>query len=157
MWGGIVIIDILSILFMIFVSKHYCLKFKPYFMVGESPLILPLLTAIIFFIIFKKMKLNYIPIINIMGSSTFGVLLIHANSDAMRNFLWKDLLKNCDIYYSCFMIIHAIVSVLCIFIFCIIIDKLRLVIIEPYLMSFWDKNLNQKNLFLIVNNIYLKK
>ena len=143
--GGIfiVIIDIFSILFMIFISKYYCLKFKPYFMVGESPLILPLLTAIIFFVIFKKMKLSYIPIINIMGSSTFGVLLIHGNSDAMRNFLWKDLLRNSEIYYSRFIVIHAIVSVLCIFIFCVIIDRLRIFFIEPYLMSIFDKYLGK--------------
>ncbi len=89
-------------------------------MIGESPLILPLLTAIIFFIIFKKMKLNYIRIIN-MGSSTFRVLLIHGNNDAMRNFLWKDLLKNYEIYYSRFMIIHTIVSVLYILFFVLLL------------------------------------
>ncbi len=29
--------------------------------------------------------------INIIGAGTFGVLLIHANSETMRNWLWHDV------------------------------------------------------------------
>lgn len=29
-----------------------------------------------------------------IAASTFGVLLIHANSETMRNWLWKDTLDN---------------------------------------------------------------
>lgn len=33
-----------------------------------------------------------------IGGSTFGILLIHANSDTMRKWLWVDLRENANHY-----------------------------------------------------------
>lgn len=41
------------------------------------------------FTLFKQWKIGYSKLINIIGGSTFGVLCIHANSDSVRNWLWK--------------------------------------------------------------------
>lgn len=50
-----------------------------------------------------------------MDSTTFGVLLIHANSDVMRKWLWKDLLNNTGMYSSAWLIVHAFGSVFAFF------------------------------------------
>lgn len=69
-------------------------------------------------------------IINTIAASTFGVLVIHANSDIMRQWLWKDTLQNTAMYDSSLLVIHAIGSVLGIYIVCTIIDYLRIVILK---------------------------
>ncbi len=100
---------------------------------------LPLLIGVMAFVFFKKLHLQYIPIINIMGGSTFGVLLIHANSDTMRRWLWRDVLHNVDMYNSPWLVAHAIVSVLVIFIICVAIDYLRIRFVEPPLLEIFNK------------------
>ena len=49
-----------------------------------------LITSVIMFCSFKNIDIGSNRIINTIASSVFGVLLIHANSDAMRQWLWKD-------------------------------------------------------------------
>ena len=100
---------------------------------------LSLITGFMAFVCFKKMRLPYIPLINIMGGSTFGVLLIHANSDTMRQWLWKDLLRNVEMYSSPWLVLHAFGSVLAIFIICVVIDRLRIRFVEPCMMACFDR------------------
>ena len=45
------------------------------------------------FLFFKNLSIPNSKIINAFGGSTFGVLLIHANSDAMRRWLWDEIVK----------------------------------------------------------------
>ena len=140
--GGIlwIIIDILSIVMIAWLSGHLTLQSHwEYYFVGESNRPLPLITGIMTFIIFKKMRLRYSPLINIMGGSTFGVLLIHANSDTMRRWLWHDILHNVEMFNSPWLIAHAIGSILVIFIVCVAIDRLRIRFIEPLIMACFDK------------------
>jgi hypothetical protein len=108
-----------------------------YFM-SESSRPLPFLTGIMAFMFFKKLQLPYIPLVNIMGGSTFGVLLIHANS-SMRKWLWHDFLHNVDMYDSPWLVAHAVGSVLAIFIGCVVIDRLRLCFIEPLAMALFNR------------------
>ena len=68
--------------------------------------------------------------INAVAATTFGVLLIHANSDIMRQWLWIDLLKNVSVYSYSWMPLHAIGSVLGIFVVCSIVDFARIILIE---------------------------
>ena len=77
-----------------------------------------------------------------VASTTFGVLLIHANSDTMRQWLWKDLLHNADMYYSEFFVVHAILCVVGVFTICSIIDYLRIVLIEKPIFKLIDKPLS---------------
>ena len=46
-----------------------------------------LLVAVVAFSFFKNLRLKYSVLINTVSSATFGVLLIHANSNAMRIWL----------------------------------------------------------------------
>lgn len=136
----LIFISMLSILMVAWLSRHVTLNSHwEYYFVGESNMPLPLLTGIMAFVVFKKIRLPYIPIINIMGASTFGVLLIHANSDAMRRWLWRDLLNNVGVYGSPWLVAHAVGSILAIFIVCVAIDRLRIRFIEPLMMACFDK------------------
>ena len=62
-------------------------KIDPYWFVSDSNKILALLNALCLFNFFRTLRLPYSKLINAIGSTTFGVLLIHANSDAMRRWL----------------------------------------------------------------------
>ena len=87
-----------------------------YFFVADSNQVLALITAICSFNFFKNVRISQSKLINRIASSTLGVLLIHANSDTMRQWLWNDVLKNTTFFDSSLLIIHAIVSVSVIFI-----------------------------------------
>ena len=75
--------------------------------------------------LFKNLKIQYNPFINAVASTCFGVLLIHANSDTMRQWLWEDVLQNAKVYNSSYFCFHAICSVLGLFSICSIIDMGR--------------------------------
>ena len=86
-----------------------------------------ILIAISLFIMFKNIKIKQSKIINRVASTTLGVLLIHANSGTMRQFLWKDLLKNTSYYNAPFIeeLLHWGMSVVLIYAVCVIIDFFR--------------------------------
>lgn len=73
-------------------------------------------------------------IINNIASATFGVLLIHANSDAMRRWLWQDVCNVKGNYLNCSSIVDLLAystgCVLVIFVICVAIDLLRQRFIE---------------------------
>lgn len=84
-----------------------------------------------------------------IGASIFGVLLIHANSDTMRQWLWKDTLNNVGHYNDTTFWLHAILSVLIVFTVCIFIDRLRIITVERWFFSWYDekkKNYQNKKL-----------
>ena len=84
--------------------------------------------------------MGYSKFINTVAQSTFGVLLIHANSDAMRQWLWKDTLQNVRFFDSPYLWLHAVLSVLGIYIICMTIDQLRIRLIEkPFFNYFGEK------------------
>lgn len=108
----------------------------PYRMLSDSNVILALLTAVCSFMWFKNIKLPQSKYTNMVGGSTFGVLLIHANSDTMRRWLWQDLLNNVGHYEDEYFWLRPIVLVVSIFVACIIIDQLRIVFVERPLLRY---------------------
>ena len=106
----------------------------PYYFVSDSYAIMALLTSICTFMFFKNLEIKQNKLINIIGKSILGILLIHANSDTMRIWLWEDILKNTQYFYSNLLWLHAIIAITAIFIICTIIDQLRIHFIEaPFL------------------------
>lgn len=91
--------------------------------------------AISLFMAFKNINIGYVKMINTLSSATFGVLLIHANSDAMRTFLWRNLLSVKSYYNSNYLILHAILSVLSIYIVCTLIELFRIKFIEKPILN----------------------
>ena len=78
--------------------------------------------------------------INCIAATTFGVLLIHADSETMRQWLWKDVLNNTAYYYSPWLVIHLIVSVIGVFFVCSVIDMIRINYVEKPFFRLWDKH-----------------
>lgn len=111
-----------------------------YFLMVDSNKILAFATAFCGFMFFKNVEVKQSKFINTVAASSFGVLLIHASSDTMRNFLWVDLLHVKEMYNSPFLIIHALVSVLGIHVVCTAIDYLRIQFMEKPFFRLWDKH-----------------
>lgn len=104
-----------------------------YYMVVNENKFLAVTTSFCFFMIFKNIKMKQNRFINEIAASTFGVLLINANSDAMRTFLWEDLKKNTEFYASPFLVVHAVCSTAFVYITCVCFDQLRLHLLEKLL------------------------
>ncbi len=71
-----------------------------------------------------------------MGGGTFGVLLIHANSDTMRQWLWRDVFDNAGHYATNDIYRHAIIVPIIVFVVCSAIEYFRMKTIEKPLLDF---------------------
>lgn len=109
-------------------------------MMSDSNKFFALTCSVSSFLLFKNLKIKQNKIINIVAASTFGVLLIHTNSDAMRRFLWQDVFRNMEFYSDSLLIIHAFVTVLIVYTFCLIIDMIRIRFLEKPLFSWIDNS-----------------
>lgn len=100
----------------------------PYNYVSDCNQLLCLATAITSFMVFRNIRMSKNELINSLSATTFGILLIHANSDIMKHWLWVDIVKCSDNYSKPFYSICASVVV---FSVCSIIEYLRRRFIEP--------------------------
>ena len=73
---------------------------RAYFMVSDSGKVLALSNGLLCFLWFKGLRMRDSRKINVLASTVFGVLLIHANCPAMREWLWSDLL-GIPVLYQC--------------------------------------------------------
>ncbi len=105
-----------------------------YFLCIDSQKIGALLLSLSLFILFKNIRMKPRRFINTLAASAFGVLLIHANSNAMRTWLWQDFLGVPEYYTSDCLPWHCIVSVVGIYLVCAGIDYLRRRYVEKHLM-----------------------
>ena len=94
-----------------------------------------------FIMYFKDLPIKQSKLINTISASTFGVLCIHANSDTMRQWLWKDVVDCVGQYSSEQLVLLSFVSIFCIFFSCIIIDFIRIHTLEKWTFVFVDKQL----------------
>ena len=111
-----------------------------FYFVTDSNTFLAVTNGICSFMFFKNLKIKQSKFINTVAASTFGVLCIHANSDTMRRWLWKDTLNNVGAYGSDLIVLHAIGSVIAIFTICTLIDMARIKLIEKPFFKLWDKH-----------------
>lgn len=118
-------------------------QFNPFFFVFDSNTFLAVFTGISSFMFFKDLKIKNSRLINTVAASSFGVLLIHANSAAMRQWLWVDVLNNVGIFYSDWLVVHAIVSVLAIYVICTVLDILRIHLLEAPVLKLWNQISNK--------------
>lgn len=131
-----VLVALCSIVFM-----SYILGKGAGFFVSDSNKILAVMVSVSSFLWFKNMNIRYSKAINTIGASTFGVLLIHANSDAMRQWLWKETV-DCVGHYSLpplQLTLYILSSVVIIFFSCIIIDRMRIILLERPFFRWYDK------------------
>lgn len=129
---------ILSILAVDFVGSKFDFT-NYYYMLADSHKFLALTCSVSGFLLFKNVEIPQSKIINRIAASTFGVLLIHANSGTMRKFIWQDLFQNTMFYNSKILAVHAIGSVCVVYIVCFLIDQLRIKFIERPFFKWLDK------------------
>lgn len=115
-----------------------------YYFVIDSNKFLSILLAVSAFLTFLNMNIKHSKMINMVASSVFGVLLIHANSDIMRRWLWEDLLNCVGMYkyglsYPVQYAFGAILVVAVVFLVCAAIDILRQKLFERPVMNLVDK------------------
>lgn len=137
--GGIAGVSLLlswtSVILLAFISRYIGKSIGvAYFFVSDSNKILALTTGVGAFLFFKNLKMEYSKTVNTIAASSFGVLLIHANSNTMRHWLWCDVCNNVEVYETGNIIIHAIVCIVAIYTICTIIDMVRIRFAEePFL------------------------
>ena len=142
--GGVLLlvtISMFSVVGMHYVNTHsgrtmICTAF-----VADSYKVLALMTSVSLFLYFKNMKIAYSNVINTIASTTFGVLCIHANSDAMRQWLWRDVVDCIGHYSISYYYLYALIAVLLIFSVCSLIDYVRIRTVEKWVFLVIDKQL----------------
>ena len=110
-----------------------------YMLVQDSNAFLALTNGITSFMWFKSMKIGHIKCINTIAASAFGVLLIHANSNTMRQWLWKDTVDCVGHFDTPYYWLYAIGCVLAIYALCTLIDYIRIKTIETPLLNATEK------------------
>ncbi|MBQ7216702.1 MAG: acyltransferase family protein [Synergistaceae bacterium] len=73
---------------------------------------------------FRKLKITYNKVINILAYATFGVYLIH-DSKFVRPFLWHSVFRNAAFQDSPYLIPYSIAVVLIVYISCTMIELTR--------------------------------
>ena len=116
---------------------------NPYKYVSDSNKFLAVATGVALFMTFKTFKMKYNKWINTIAACTFGVLLIHANSDTMRQWLWRDTLQNAEQFYMSYACIYAMITVIAIFVICVAIDYTRIHTLEKWMFIVIDKYLDK--------------
>lgn len=137
-----ILLGITSILVM-----HYIGEDESFFL-NDSNKIFAVAIALTTFLWFKNIDIPYNKLINAMGGSSFGVLLIHANSDAMRQWLWRDVV-DCMGHYNLplFQLMgYSCGVVLAIFFICSLIDRIRIKIFEEPFFKLYDKKIRFQRL-----------
>lgn len=117
-----------SIAFIQIIGQSYGKEEHRYFFVSDCNKILAVVTAVCLFLFFKNLKIPHNEAINTIAASAFGVLLIHANSDAMRQWLWGDVFDNAGNYSHTFPRVFLVL--LGVYVACTLIDMLRIRVIE---------------------------
>lgn len=118
----------LSVLVISFVSNKLGRVLPYFYFVADSNKILAIFTAVFMFLFAKSINIGSNKFINLLSASTFGVLMIHANSNTMRKWLWQDVCKNVENFTSSSLIqfiFHAVVCTLVVYIVCVFIDIIR--------------------------------
>lgn len=139
---GSIFLATLSVLCILYVNgRGY--NIEPYRFVADSNAPLAVLVSVFAFIFFKDLRIKQSKVINVIGGSTFAVLLIHANSNTMRQWLWKDLCDNVGHYATNDIYLHAIIITIAVFTVCSIIEIIRSKTIEKPLLDFMHNSIQR--------------
>lgn len=138
----IMLLCLVSIVLIDFVNYKFKISIDPFYFVINAQKVLALALAVCLFSFFKSVKIKNSKIINTISLATFDVLLIHANSDTMRKFLWGSLLDINGHSASNFLPVYAILCVLAIYLVCVTIGLARIYLLEKPLfkkLTLWSR------------------
>ena len=85
--------------------------------------------AISSFILFSQLKIKSNKIINVIASTVFGIYLIHMNGYT-TNMIWHDIFGIKEWYYDKNMPSYLLLTSLCLFFICSLIEYIRITYIE---------------------------
>lgn len=144
LWGCFTLVTVLLAMGSVFVLQKKL--GANYFLLSDSNKFFAVAIAVCSFLWFKNMNIRYSKIINAFGAATFGVLLVHANSDAMRTWLWTDVVDAAGHYQLPVMqlALFSIGVVVAVFIICNLIDQLRIATVEKAFLKWYDKHIDNK-------------
>lgn len=148
-WGWMTLASFIVAICSILVVNHFTKQesiLNIHFFVSDCNKIFAVMVAVCSFLWFKNMKLKYSKMINSFGAGTFGVLLIHANSAAMRTWLWKDTVDVVGHYSLPLdeLVLYSVGVVLVIFFISNLIDQLRIATIEKWFLRWYDSEIAVK-------------
>ena len=140
-WLALSLACILVSIISVIAIRFYPKRIDPYWFVRDSNKLMALATAICSFNYFRTLRIPYSRFVNALGATTFGVLLIHANSNTMREWLWTDLFDNFGHLSVSYYALRATVIVLLVFAVCSCLDYLRIILLEKPLFAFYDSHI----------------
>lgn len=147
LWGWMTLVTVIIAIASILVQRFLFGLGLGYFFVSNSNKLFAVAIAVCSFLWFKNMNINYSKVINAFGAGTFGVLLIHANSNAMRIWLWKDTVDVIGHYATMntgMLALYSIVVVLLVFFICNLIDQCRIATVEKWFFRWYDRKIAVK-------------
>lgn len=131
---GIVVLNYLQVKVGMDAQVKYSFK-----LVEDSNAFLALTNGITSFMLFKSLRISNSNLINTIAASAFGVLLIHANSNTMRQWLWQDIVDCVGHFDTPYYWLYAVGCVLVIYAVCTLIDYIRIKTIETPLLNATEK------------------
>lgn len=105
--------------------------------VSDSNKLLAFTVGLSAFLTAKNLPKFHSRFINTAAAGTFGVLLIHASSDTMRQWLWQDVCKVPQMLHADMfaLVLHALIAPVAIFAICSFIDYFRRQYFEKPIMK----------------------
>ena len=138
-WGwlsvALIILGIVSIYIRLWFGVYIKRPLPWSYMISDSQQPLALFIAISTFMFFKNLRIKNSKLINTIAASSFGVLLIHANPDFVRQWLWEETIDGVGHYDTSYYWLYAIACVFAIYIVCTLIDIVRIKTIETPLLN----------------------
>lgn len=144
LWGWLTLVLVAVSSLSVFLLQKYL--GANYFFMSDCNKLFAVVVAVSSFLWFKNLDIKHSKLINALGAGTFGVLLIHANSNAMRTWLWNDTINAVE-YFSLpfgFLILYSIGIVISVFIICNLIDQVRMVTLEKWFFNWYDEKFSVK-------------
>ena len=129
-----------SVFALAFLALHFGIGGGLTYFVLDANKLGAVLVSVFIFCTFRNLDVPYSKAINLVAQTTFGILMIHANSDAWRTFMWRDLL-HVDTSYDLllpYLALRSVFIVACVFIACSLLDLIRIYFIEKPVFRHFD-------------------
>ena len=137
----VVLLSYLSVVILLFIGGRFWFL-DTFHMVIDSHKLFAFLVGVLAFLFFRDLDIPYVKAINTVAATTFGVLCIHAITEGVRMFLWRDLLKIPEVVTRPLpaVIGYFILADIGVFAVCSLIDLLRIRFLERPLFSWYGRN-----------------
>lgn len=123
-FAGYLLVDLMAI-------HHHSFMSRMFYFSGDNLFTLLIGTGL--FLYFRKLDMPYSSVINKIAATTFGIYLIH-DSNLLRPYLWHHVFHNAGYLNSAWLPVHAVSTVLIVFIAGTVIDLCRKKFVEqPFL------------------------